>query len=94
MLLVCNLTVKVRDDQEVIFPVWCLGAESPVAVSAESWEPVGGDASHRSRLGEQAARRHSPGLQDVGREQSPSRGPGPPLSVINERYLPPAKGLL
>lgn len=94
MLLVCNLTMKVRDVQEVIFPVWGLGAESPMGVSVEGWELVGGDARHRSRLREQAARSPSPGLQDVGREQSPSRGPGPPLSVINERYLPPAKGLL
>lgn len=86
--------MKVRDVQEVIFPVWGLGAESPVGVSVESWELVGGDASHRSRLRERAAHRHSPGRQDVGREQSPSRGLGPPLSVINERYLPPVKGLL
>lgn len=86
--------MKVRDVQVVIFPVWGLGAESPVGVSVESWELVGGDASHRSGLREQAVRRHSPGLQDVGREQSPSRGLGPPLPVINEKYLPPAKGLL
>lgn len=44
--------MKVRDVQEVIFPVWGLGAESPMGVSIESWELVGGDASHPARLRE------------------------------------------